>query len=103
MTEREFCYWLNGFAELSGEAPPTKAQWKSIREHLALVFTKVTPPLDLSKLGPAVPYRDPFAPVTTPPLTWPPQTIAPANPRPLDIRCSAMGVVGIDDQTRVYC
>lgn len=23
MTEREFAYWLNGFAELSGDEPPT--------------------------------------------------------------------------------
>lgn len=38
-----FCYWLNGFAELSTDQP-TAEQWKSIKEHLALVFNKVTPP-----------------------------------------------------------
>jgi hypothetical protein len=43
MTEQQFTYWLQGFAELSGDTPPTKAQWKSIREHLATVFVKVTP------------------------------------------------------------
>ena len=43
MDAQNFAYWLNGFAELSGDNPPTKAQWKSIKEHLALVFTKVTP------------------------------------------------------------
>lgn len=42
MTELQFAYLLQGFAELN-EAPPTPEQWKSIREHLALVFTKVTP------------------------------------------------------------
>lgn len=45
MNENQFAYWLQGFAELSGDAPPSKAQWKSIREHLALVFNKVTPPV----------------------------------------------------------
>lgn len=42
LTPENFCYWLNGFAELTPE-PPTTEQWKSIKEHLALVFTKVTP------------------------------------------------------------
>lgn len=42
MTEREFVYWLQGFAELNQE-PPTAEQWQSIREHLALVFNKQTP------------------------------------------------------------
>lgn len=45
MTEQQFCYWLQGFAELSGDCPPTPEQWKSIREHLALCFKKVTPPV----------------------------------------------------------
>lgn len=43
MTERDFAYWLNGFVELNGGALPTPAQWKSIQEHLAAVFKKVTP------------------------------------------------------------
>ena len=43
MTAHDFCLWLNGFAELSTE-PPTSEQWQSIKEHLALVFNKVTPP-----------------------------------------------------------
>lgn len=44
MTAQEFCYWLQGFSELNGKAP-TPEQWKSIRDHLQLVFTKVTPPV----------------------------------------------------------
>lgn len=50
MNANEFAYWLQGFSELS-EARPTPEQWKSIREHLALVFQKVTPPLrsDINK------------------------------------------------------
>lgn len=44
MDALQFAYWLQGFTELHGE-PPTPEQWKSIKEHLALVFTKVTPPV----------------------------------------------------------
>lgn len=45
MNEQQFCYWLNGFAELN-QQPPTPEQWKSIREHLATVFKKVTPAIN---------------------------------------------------------
>jgi hypothetical protein len=41
MTAEHFCHWLQGFAELNGKQP-TEAQWASIKEHLNLVFTKVT-------------------------------------------------------------
>lgn len=47
MTDQQFTYWLQGFAELNGDTPPTAEQWKSIREHLALCFTKVTPPVEI--------------------------------------------------------
>ena len=44
MTPEQFCYWLQGFAELRvGTAGPTDAQWKAIAEHLQTVFHKVTP------------------------------------------------------------
>lgn len=42
MTAEQFAYWLQDYAELN-EAPPSAEQWQSIREHLALVFNKVTP------------------------------------------------------------
>ena len=42
MTPEQFCYWLQGFAELNGTAPNQK-QWDDIEEHLKTVFTKVTP------------------------------------------------------------
>lgn len=45
MDALNFAYWLNGFAELHGNTPPTKEQWKAIREHLELVFVKVTSPI----------------------------------------------------------
>lgn len=42
MTPEQFCYWLNGFGELTTEAP-TAEQWKAIKEHLETVFKKITP------------------------------------------------------------
>lgn len=49
MTPEQFCYWFQGFAELS-PCPPNAEQWGSIREHLQTVFKKVTPPV----VGPAI-------------------------------------------------
>jgi hypothetical protein len=45
MTAEQFTYWLQGYAELTLDRP-TSEQWASIREHLATVFNKVTPPLN---------------------------------------------------------
>lgn len=42
MTPEQFCYWLQGFVELNG-GPPTEYQWKSIVDHIKLVFDKRTP------------------------------------------------------------
>jgi hypothetical protein len=43
MNAQDFCYWLHGFTELTRGQTPDPAQWKAIREHLDLVFKKVTP------------------------------------------------------------
>lgn len=64
MTPEQFAYWLQGYAELN-EQPPTAEQWQSIREHLATVFHKVTPPVSLS--NPAIPLG-PLAPPYAPSL-----------------------------------
>jgi|GEM_PF-2091029 hypothetical protein len=53
MDALRFAYWLQGFSELHQE-PPTPEQWKSIREHLQLVFKKETPPVVIPAT-PAVP------------------------------------------------
>lgn len=45
MTPEQFCYWLQGRAELQPDKAPSTAEWKMIREHLETVFVKVTPPL----------------------------------------------------------
>ncbi len=51
MTAENFVYWLQGYLELSGSAKLTEEQVKSVKEHLALVMTKVTP---------TTPYTHPF-------------------------------------------
>lgn len=60
MTPEQFCYWLQGFGELSKE-PPTPEQWKSINEHLTTVFQKITP------AGPGYVAPPPFMPAPS----WP--------------------------------
>lgn len=47
MEAQQFCYWLQGFAELNNGVPPNEMQWKAIRDHLALVFEKKTPPYNV--------------------------------------------------------
>lgn len=44
MNAEQFVYWLNGYLELSGAQELSAAQVKSVREHLAFVLHKVTPP-----------------------------------------------------------
>lgn len=65
MDAQQFCYWLQGFAELNNGTPPSDMQWKAIRDHLSLVFNKVTPSypglnpnwqIDVIKTPPASPY-----------------------------------------------
>jgi hypothetical protein len=50
MTAEQFAYWLQGFAELN-LSPPTQEQWQSIREHVATVFAKKTPPVAVDLSG----------------------------------------------------
>lgn len=41
MTERDFCFWLQGFFELGGEAVPLSLnnhQTRQIKNHLNMVF-----------------------------------------------------------------
>lgn len=52
MTPEQFAYWLQGCSELnpSMEAPSPE-QWKVIKDHLATVFIKVTPPFPQKSIG----------------------------------------------------
>lgn len=43
MNATEFCYWLQGHFEITGVRAMTKAEAQVIRDHLQLVFKKVTP------------------------------------------------------------
>ena len=40
MDPLQFCYWLQGFAELNSGVVPNEIQWKSIQYHLNKVFEK---------------------------------------------------------------
>lgn len=42
MTERDFCYWLQGYFEIAEPVTLTSQQVAVIKEHLQLVFHKVT-------------------------------------------------------------
>ena len=42
MNEREFCYWLQGLLELSDTKTLDEKQVQIIRDHLQLIFNKVT-------------------------------------------------------------
>jgi D-aminopeptidase len=44
MTPEQFCYWLQGLMECRNEGDfLTARETAAIKDHLALVFTKVTP------------------------------------------------------------
>lgn len=68
MTPEQFCYWLQGFAEIKGGwEEPTAQEWAVIKDHLQLVFKKETPKYGLpSPMYPPVPTDRVF-----PPPPWP--------------------------------
>jgi hypothetical protein len=43
MTPENFCYWLQGWLEIQNPAIANAEQLQEVKNHLALVFTKVTP------------------------------------------------------------
>jgi len=43
MTPEQFCYWLQGFFEISDPAQIDAKKTKEIKNHLALVMKKETP------------------------------------------------------------
>lgn len=59
MTTEQFCYWVQGFLEIQDPKNITEEQVKIIKDHLNLVFTKLTPPYKITKIT---------FPETTPPL-----------------------------------
>jgi len=74
MNEREFCYWLQGLLELSDTKTLDEKQVQIIRDHLQLIFNKVTITYDWTTLNP------PIIPTTiTPPFFNPPEAICSSN------------------------
>lgn len=80
MTPEQFTYWLQGFTEISGEQP-TKEQWQVIKDHLQIVFHKVTPQRDRD----LVPY------IPTPHIT------------PLEITPNGTGTKPWGSQPEIIC
>lgn len=45
MTAENFIYWLNGYLEISNAKELNEEQLQTVKDHIKLVLTKVTPPL----------------------------------------------------------
>lgn len=50
MTSDQFAYWLQGFFEMTDSKNLSERQVSMIKEHLKLVFNKVTPDIQPSPL-----------------------------------------------------
>jgi len=49
MTSRDFCFWFQGYLEVSGATSLNEAQMECVRKHLALAFVH---DIDASMGGP---------------------------------------------------
>lgn len=58
MNSEQFVFWLQGFFELTDSNNLSPNQVKMIKEHLGLVFNKVTPPLEKSQTPPPLPKKE---------------------------------------------
>jgi len=69
MTSEQFTYWLQGFFELTDSNKLSEKQVQMIKDHLQLVFTKITP--DYSRKFPDLPIA-PYQPIAPSPYqpTW---------------------------------
>ena len=81
MTPEQFCYWMQGFVELSGGNVPTPEQWTSIGEHLQQVFNKKTPPIKITPAPEVNPAQVPPFNPDQPSYRWP------IDIKPSDIIC----------------
>ena len=43
MKPENFCYWLQGFVEISNTKTLSENEWLIVKDHLNLVFNKQTP------------------------------------------------------------
>lgn len=72
MTPENFCYWLQGYFEISSSDMIGKTQKQIIKDHLDLVFKKETPKYEFKtdpNIAPA-PFK-PYQFETLPPLIQP--------------------------------
>lgn len=108
MDSQSFCFWLQGFFELSNPTTLNEAQLKTIQDHLKLVFTKVTPnyPINPPLVNPVI---NPIAPTIGMVPTAP--NIPPYNNpiNPWGIACDSGGAkmgqitYGNNPDLQVYC
>jgi hypothetical protein len=88
MDALQFAYWLQGYAELTDDTP-TAEQWRSIKEHLATVFMKVTPPVPGGPLKDIHPHRLPRTHEVIP--TWHAETTGETPAWLRNAHCTAGG------------
>lgn len=50
MSPENFCYWLQGYFEIGKEETLTKEQVEEIKNHLHLVFLKLTPTVEIKPI-----------------------------------------------------
>ena len=72
MTPEQFCYWLQGRAEMQPNNPPSAEEWKMIVDHLQTVFHKVTP---TSKVDDYLKRMQDLNKTVTPPMWMPPNIV----------------------------
>ena len=98
MTPQEFCYWLQGLLEIGDPKSLDERQIAIIKDHLRLVFTKVTPERQQEPTK--------WPPVTPPqPISFPDPFLFP-DPSPLDpykIICSSGSIGGSNMNVVTYC
>lgn len=116
MNAQEFAYWLQGFFELNEEDKSlTKKQVKIIRDHLSLVFKKVTPDRNVGdkeqycvpaevlermrKSMERLEQHPALQPVNIP---WV-QPAMPSTPLPYEITCSTTTEVNTDTRGKPVC
>lgn len=54
MNAQDFCYWLQGFFEVANPQDMTAEQTQMVKDHLALVFHKVTPDMVAPRVAPRI-------------------------------------------------
>ncbi len=59
MSSQDFCYWLQGWLEIQNPKTINEIQTQEIKNHLALVFIKLTPVVTAPNQWPTLPSQFP--------------------------------------------